>query len=304
MSGRAGTKGRRSTLAMLLYGEQSLDARRVAVYGHQLVHPAQFAVGVEGFVEVALHRAVHQFAEQGRIGIAHHRDDSLGTQGNQFEGDAVIAAQHVESFGSVVDDVFNLGDVARCFLDGNHLLAVAGYAQGGFGKQVHAGAARHVVEHHGHGAGFGYGLEVLVETFLRRLVIIRSDNQHTLDSVEVKVLEEIHHLGRVVATSSQQQRKPACVHALHCVDYSQLVVVVQTGCFGCRAEHAEEVGAIFDLVYNQFLQRIEVDAAVCMEGSDKGDAQSPERIYSVHCCRYCEGVCRQAGVAAGGQSRE
>lgn len=69
--------------------------------------------------------------------VSDDRDNADGPQGNQREGDAVIARNNVEIGLFVFDDVVHLRDVARSFFDGYHILEITCNAQGCFCLHVH-----------------------------------------------------------------------------------------------------------------------------------------------------------------------
>ena len=107
--------------------------------------------------------------------VSDDRDNADGPQGNQREGDAVIARNNVEIGRFVFDDVVHLRDVARSFFDGYHILEITCNAQGCFCLHVHAGTTGDIIKHNRQIRCFRNGLIMLIYTFLRWLVVIWND---------------------------------------------------------------------------------------------------------------------------------
>ena len=87
-----------------MHSKQGLDARGVAVGTEQSVGFGKAAMDLQGVVEVALKRSVDKRTELGGIGVANDRYDSFGSQGEQLEGDGIVAAEDFKAGGGMVDD--------------------------------------------------------------------------------------------------------------------------------------------------------------------------------------------------------
>ena len=127
-------------------------------------------------------------AELGWQSVANHADDAYCPKGDEGEGDAVVAADDVEVLRLVLDDVVHLRDVAACLLDGHDVLELAGQSERRLSRHVHTRSAGHVVEHDRYRADPCYSCEVLVEAFLRGLVVVGTDAQHAVDTLPIFVL--------------------------------------------------------------------------------------------------------------------
>ena len=121
-------------------------------------------------------------AELGWQGVANHADDTYSPKGDEWEGDAIVATNHVEVLRLVLDDVVHLCDVAACLLDSYDVLELASQSERCLSRHVHARSARHIVEHDRHWTYLCYCCEVLVEAFLRGLVVVGTDAQHAIDT--------------------------------------------------------------------------------------------------------------------------
>ncbi len=85
---------------------------------------------VNAFAKSSCNARRSHTAELTRKCISDDRDNAYGPQGNQREGDAVIARNNVKIGRFIFDDVIHLRDVARCFFDGYHILEITCNAQG------------------------------------------------------------------------------------------------------------------------------------------------------------------------------
>ena len=81
-------------------------------------------------------------------GVTDDGDHSSGTTGDHWEGEGIIAADHIETLGFHLDDFVDLLQRTASLLDGNDVLAVVSQSDGGLGAQVDTGSTRHIVEHH------------------------------------------------------------------------------------------------------------------------------------------------------------
>jgi len=67
-----------------------------------------------------------------------------------------------------------LRNVAGCFLNANDVRNLSQPQQGG-GLDVDGGARLHAIDNNRQRGGFGDGAVMLIESFLRRLVVVRGD---------------------------------------------------------------------------------------------------------------------------------
>ena len=145
---------------------------------------------------------------------------------------------------------------------------------------VDAGAPRHVVEHDRQPRALGDGLEVLVQPFLRRLVVIRRHRQQAVDASLLHVARQLDHLARVVAAGAGQHRHLAADFLDDQLDDAQLLAMAQRRRFARRAARRQEVDAGIDLPAGQPLDRRLVERAVLPERRDEGRADAGE--WSAH----------------------
>ena len=228
----------------------------------------------QGVGIVALQGQAGHAAELCREGVAKHGNHTYGTEGDEREGNAIVARNDVEAFRLVLDDVVHLTDVARRFLDGHDVLEVAGQAKGGFGGHVHTGTSRYIVEHDRQVCSFGHGLVVLVDTFLRRLIIIRYNDQEGIDTGHVVVLHALYHGLGAIATHAQQDRNSSAYTVDNGAFHLLLLFLAQRRSFGGCTQHTQEVRSVLQLIIHQAKQCFVIHATVFFERGNQCNPHS------------------------------
>ena len=233
---------------------------------------------------VALKLQADHVGELAGQGVADDRDHTDGSAGYHRERQRVVATDHLEALGLVLDDLVDLLQAARGFLDAHDVGEVLGDAARRGRLHVHSRAPRHVVEHQGQRTGLGDGLEVLVQALLRRLVVVRTDAQDAVDTLPVAGLHLLDDGPRVVAATVFEQGHAALHHALD--DPGDLVFLAprQAGRLARCGQDAQEVGTIVQLIVDESLQSLEIDAHVALERSDQRNSQSSENITHIVVC--------------------
>ena len=217
---------------------------------------------------------VHALHEPLRKGVRRHGDHAVASAAHQLDGHAVVARQHEKSLGTVVQDALHLPDVARRLLDADDVAEVGGAAERGLGGHVDARAARDVVEDHRQGRMLRDGAEMLIETLLRRFVVIGRHAQNGVGAPQVEFAQLVQHLRGGVAAAAHHQRHAACdlvgdEHGDH-----GAFGHVERGGLGRGAECDDVVHAAVDHVVDHAGQRLVVDAAVCRERGDHRGAHA------------------------------
>ncbi len=230
-------------------------------------------VDVACCVVFALKRQADHSAEFLGQGISNHADDANGSEGDEWEGDAVVSADDIEAFGFVLDDVVDLCEIAACFLDAYDVFAVVGKTEGGFGCHIDAYTTWYVIEDDRHVGCLGDGAEVLVESLLGWFVVIGADAQHTVDALEVTLLELTHHFGCVVSATSHKDGHFS-VHFLddEVLDAS-LLVGCEARCLAGGGKNTEKIDSPQELVVEQPSECCVINFACWREGCDEGDTQ-------------------------------
>ena len=135
--------------------------------------------------------------------VCRHRNNAVASQRRHRNGQTVVAGDHGKSLGTVFQNVCRLRQVAARLLDTDDVSAIVREPQHGLGSHVHAGTARHVIKYDPARRGFGQRLVVTVDSFLRRLIVIRCHRQHGIDPVEIRRTEGRNDIGRRIASEAR-----------------------------------------------------------------------------------------------------
>ena len=175
-------------------------------------------------------------------------------------------------------------------------------AQHGLGLHVGDGAPGHVVEHHRDVDRLGDRLEVAVDAFLRRLVVVGHDRERAVGAD----LERRSARARSPRPWSCRRCRPSpatrprgCSTATRMI--SQCSSTRDRRRFAGRADDADALRAFVDVPVDQAPQRVVVDAAVFVHRRDERDdaagdgfhGRGPESVDSSDPGRVGPGACER-----------
>ena len=121
---------------------------------------------------------------------------------------------------------------------------------------------------------------MLVETFLRRLVVVRANAQHAVDALPVGLLQLFDHSSGVVASTAHEDGHTAS-HLLHHKLLDEVLLLGrQTRGLTGGSEYTEEVGAIIELIVQKPVKSVEIYRAISVERGNEGNAQTFKNV----CC--------------------
>lgn len=129
------------------------------------------------------------------------------------------------------------------------------------------------------------GREVAIDALFVRLVVVRSDDKQSIHA-DLLVGEALfqHGLGAVGARACDDRHAAANV-----LDHeaANLVVLLMRhrGALAGGAEREDAVGAVFDLEFDEAVERFEVDASVVVEWRYERDDR-PFKMLHVHRCSF------------------
>ena len=131
---------------------------------------------------------------------------------------------------------------------------------------------------------------MLIETFLRGLVIVGRDHEDAVKAGEVGVLDSFANVCGAVSAESEEQGKTSLVDFPHAVHDRLLFVLREAGRLRCCAQDAEKISFSLNLRFHQSRKSFEVNATVGKERSDEGCSRASERIVFFHvgqcCCTF------------------
>ncbi len=220
-----------------------------------------------GLLPVALEAGVLEVGAQARRDVGGDRDAAHAAVRHEAEHGAVLARELDELFAAGEPLRGDAADVGGGILDADHVLELgaAGHRRH---RDVDDGAHRHVVEEDRQVDRVADRLEVLIEPFLRRLVVVARHVQGGVGTHLLGVAREIDGFGRRVRAGARDHGH-ALLGDLHAeLDDVLVLLVAERGALAGGADRHEPVRALLDLPLDQALERLVVDLAA-LEGGDQ-----------------------------------
>ena len=129
----------------------------------------------------------------------------MAAQSNQRDGDGIIAAQHRKTGWDLMRYLRHLADVAGSFLDPGDVIDFRKPLQRGR-LDIHSGAALHAIYNDGQLHRRCDGFVMLVQPFLRRLVVLGGDGENAIGAHRLDLGSEVNHFSGVVTARARQHR--------------------------------------------------------------------------------------------------
>ena len=140
----------------------------------------------------------------------------------------------------------------------------------------------------GSGDGGGDGLVVLVEAFLRGLVVVRRDGEDAVDAQVLQFAGELDDFGGVVAAGAGEHGDLALGLFERDLDHAQMFVARERGALAGGAAGHQEVDACRDLAPHQPAQRGFIQRQIGPERSHQRGAASCEHVIASRSSRKTE----------------
>src|SRR5262249_14957858 len=160
--------------------------------------------------------------------------------------DGVVARQDYEVVRNRTGQCGHLADISRRLLDA--------YDAGNHGQPFHrrrlevrAASARYVVENYGQSRRLCNGAIVLIETLLRRLVVVRSHGKQSVGAKQFNFASKFDHFLRVVASGASEDRDLPRTLLDGNFDDTKMLGARQGRAFSGGAARHEEIDAGGDL---------------------------------------------------------
>src|SRR5471032_1354893 len=233
-----------------------------------LVQRHQFFVDGTGRDGIATDRSSAQVAHGAWRDVRGHGNIALAAQQNQFDGRCIITGIHQEIAAHACQDVLGALQVTGCFLDGDDVRH-PGQAHDGICQHVASRTAWHVVEDLRNVHGFGDGLDVLIQPFLRRLVVVRRDQQTCVRASALGVVRQFDRFARRIGARARDDRDTPCNLSDHTTNDFDVFVHVERGRLTCSADGNNGVGALLQVEVHQFAQAVPVETTLCIHGCDQ-----------------------------------
>ena len=236
--------------------EHRLHTSGIAVDEEQREEVDEAVVNLAGSIVLATHLQANHLRELLGQGITDDADDTYCSARHHRERQRVVAADDVEGARLVLDDFVDLLQITRRLLDGHDVLAVGSQAHRRRCRHIDARTTGNVIEHYRQFRGVGNGLEMLVESFLRRFVVIGTYAQYAVDTLKITSLQLFDN-GRCVVTSTSHQdgHTPANQTDYQFLD-ALFLVGSQCGCLTRCRQNAEEISSVVELIFDQSDERL------------------------------------------------
>jgi hypothetical protein len=267
-------------------GHGPLQRNRVGLDEQVAVQRHELELDFHRPLDVARQRGHAQFVHLARRDVGRDADVALAAAQHERDRGRVVAGVHGKVLRQVANEPLGAFDVAGGFLDADD----AGHlrqAQHGVVRHIGHGAPGHVVEHHGQVAhGLGDGLEVLVLAFLRRLVVVGHDLQLRIGAHALGELGELDgFLGRIGAAAGHDGHASLGLLDGYADDFAVLLDIDRRRLAG-GPDHAEAVGAFFDVPIDEPPQGGVVDTAVVVHRRDERDDAACQLLQGESLCRW------------------
>ncbi|MNG03445.1 hypothetical protein D3C84_865250 [compost metagenome] len=112
-------------------------------------------------------------------------------------------------------------------------------------------------------------LEVQVQAFLGRLVVIRHDQQARVGAGLFGVTGQLDRFAGRVGAGTGNHRDSAVDLFDHGADHFDVFVHIKGGRFTCSADRHDGVGAVLQVKVHQFAQAVPVETTLCIHGCDQ-----------------------------------
>ena len=229
-----------------------------------------------GRFPVARRAQIHDLLHARRGHVADGGDDAGAAQAHDVERGGVVARVHGEAFRRALHDGLHLVQLPRSLLDGHDVGALVRQAQRGLGLHVNHAAARDVVQDDGQLHRVRDGAEVLVDTFLRGLVVVRHHAHEAVDAKLRHLAREVHRVGRAVVAHVRDDGH-AVAHGLHHgAEQVDLLRIEHGRALPRRAVYDERVAAAVHEARGESLDLVHVELAVLVERGDHGRYHAAE----------------------------
>ena len=99
---------------------------------------------------------------------------------------------------------------------------------------------------------------MLVESFLRRFVVIGAYTQYAVNTLKITRLQLFYNSCGVIASTSHQDGYTTADQTHYCFLDALLLVCGQRGCLTRCSQNAEEISSVVELIFDQSDERLVV----------------------------------------------
>ena len=251
----SGTSGRRMPSWMRpMRATAHLTGIGLRLEEHRLVQRLQLRIELARQLAVAGERGVDDGAHLPRRDVGGHRNDALEARQHALARQVVVAAEQRHAAADACEVLAIALERGR-FLDADDVRnrrAVARRSPASCRSRSGSGTLYSTI---GIATRSAIGLVVLVQAFLRRLVVVRRDQQAGIRAGILRELRQLDRFARRVRAGAGDDRDAlggALHHSAHDVD---VLFDAQRRRFAGRADRDDAVGAVVDVELDQAIER-------------------------------------------------
>src|SRR5207248_2282841 len=287
--------------------ERGLYRDRVARDEQHAVQSRKLVVALAPGHDVARLDELDQLADLRAHEVRGHRDDAGGAEADLAERGPVVAPVDVEVRGRLPQEPGQPVEVAGRVLHA-HDVREGGELQDGLVLDADPDAAGDVVEQDREVRGLGDGGVMGDQAALRRLAVVRRDDQRAVAPRRLGQPSELDGLLRRVRARPADDLALARRRLHHGAEQVALLLVGEGRCLAGGAGRHDGVGAVLQQPARELLRAVEVERVVVAERRDHrredgseptGHLGSPCAAGSVQDSRYPEAPCRRSTRSAG-----
>ena len=241
-------------------------------------HQGLVDLACRGFVTCQC-RSTH-FVHELRGNISRDRNITLATHQHQIHRGGIVAGIDINPVATSINHLATARHVTSGVLDANDIGDV-GQAIDSIGLHINSGTPGDIVEYLRYRDGIGHRLVVLIQAFLRRLIIIWCHQQAGVDSGLLGAAGQLDRLGGGIGAGTADNRNAAVSVLYHQLQAGAMFVHVEGRRLTGGAHGNNGVGPVFNMKIYQALECRHVDGAIAVHRRDQSNHTSVKHCKKI-----------------------
>jgi len=216
--------------AVALESDGGFNGNRIGVEPHEsgkerIVALLQFKGFAVFAFEASLDEADHDLGNE----VGRDADETDGSAGHEGEGEGVVAGEDLKVFRDGLNELVDAIDRAAGFLVGGDVFTISGEAGHGFNADLDDGATGDRVKHDGKTGVGGHCFVVLIETFLRGLVVVWANLEGGVGPGTFGGLRQLDGFDGGIGSASGNHHETLVGKLHRCLDDFEMLVGIESG---------------------------------------------------------------------------
>ncbi len=262
------------------HGQRVLGRCRIGLDEQGRMQRHQLVLQLQRRLVIAPQARALELGAQPRRHVRGHRDAAVPAMRHEAERGRILAGELIEAFPHGVALLRDAHHIGGGILHAGDVLELEQPLHG-LDRHVDHRARRNVVDDDGDSDGVVDRLEVLVEPFLGRLVVVRGDDQHGGGTGLFGMLRQFDRLAGRVRPGARNHRHAAFGLLDAPLHHLPVLLVRERRALAGGAHRNQPIGALGDLPIDQVAERLLVQRAVA-EGSDERGERALEARLDGH----------------------